>query len=58
MTLAEWCACASADLKRRNLPDMLPIVEALMRATAVLRDATWNADATGRDIQRTASDAR
>jgi hypothetical protein len=49
MTLAEWLACALADIDRRNLPELRPVLEALERATASLRRAPWNAEAGRQD---------
>ena len=48
MTLTEWLACAVRDAERRNLTELKPILEALARATASLREAAWNGDASGR----------
>lgn len=47
MTLEEWLADAVADVERRNLSELRPVLEALARATAALRRAPWNADASG-----------
>ena len=48
MTLTEWLACVVHDAERRNLTELKPILEALSRATASLREAAWNSDASGR----------
>jgi hypothetical protein len=47
MTIESWLQAAVADAERRALPDLKPLLEALARATKVLRDADWNGDATG-----------
>jgi hypothetical protein len=49
MTPAEWLAFASTDVERRNLPELLPILESLARGITSLRAADWNDDASGRD---------
>jgi hypothetical protein len=48
MTVDSWLQAAIADAERRSLPDLKPLLEALARATALLRGADWNEDATGR----------
>jgi hypothetical protein len=48
MTIESWLQTAIADAERRALPDLKPQLEALARATKLLRDADWNGDATGR----------
>ena len=48
MTIESWLHAAIADAERRALPDLKPLLEALARATKLLRDADWNGDATGR----------
>ena len=57
MTVQHWLDNAIADAERRGLPGLVPLLEALARATTVLRAADWNADATGELDNRTA-DAR
>lgn len=47
MTVAEWLEAASADARRRGLPDLVPALEALARATETLRAADWNDRADG-----------
>jgi len=47
MTVAEWLAMATADAARRGLPDLVPALEGLARATEALRAADWNDDADG-----------
>ena len=46
MTVAEWLTLAKADAERRGLPDMIPALEGLARATAQLRAADWNEPST------------
>lgn len=38
---------AKADALKRNLPDLVPALEGLAKATEVLRAADWNDDADG-----------
>ncbi len=45
MTVEDWLHAAMADAERRGLPDLIPILETLARATASLRTADWNDDA-------------
>lgn len=47
MTVAAWLELARADAHRRALPDLIPALEALARATDALRAADWNDDAAG-----------
>jgi hypothetical protein len=47
MTIKTWLEMATQDAERRGLPALKPLLEALARATATLRTADWNADATG-----------
>ena len=47
MTVDSWLQAALADAERRALPDLKPLLEALARATTVLRGADWNEDPTG-----------
>ena len=42
MTVAEWLAHAKADAEKRKLPDLIPALEALAKATEQLRRADWN----------------
>ena len=44
MTLDVWVAHATRDARMRGLPALVPMLEALARATAQLREADWNAD--------------
>jgi hypothetical protein len=46
MTLADWQTYIEADITRRQLPELLPVLQPLVRATASLRTAPWNADAS------------
>ena len=45
MTVAEWLALAKADADKRGLPDLIPALDGLAKATAQLRAADWNDDA-------------
>ena len=45
MTLDDWREAMMVDAERRGLPDLKPLLEALVRATAALREADWNQDA-------------
>jgi hypothetical protein len=47
MTIAEWLDMARADALRRGLPDLVPALEGLAKATETLRAADWNDDADG-----------
>jgi hypothetical protein len=42
MTVAEWLAAAKADAEKRALPDLIPALEGLAKATEQLRRADWN----------------
>lgn len=42
MTVAEWLALAKADAEKRGLPDLIPALEGLAKATETLRAADWN----------------
>jgi hypothetical protein len=42
MTVAEWLALAKADAEKRGLPDLLPALDGLAKATEQLRAADWN----------------
>jgi hypothetical protein len=48
MTPEDWLENATADAKRRGLPDVRVPLEGLARAAAQLRAADWNEDASGR----------
>jgi hypothetical protein len=47
MTIKTWLDTSTQDAERRGLPAVTPLLEALARATATLRTADWNFDATG-----------
>jgi hypothetical protein len=47
MTVAEWLEVAKADALKRSLPDLVPALEELARATEALRAADWNDNADG-----------
>jgi hypothetical protein len=46
MTVAEWLELAKADAERRGLPDLIPALEGLAKATEQLRAADWNDPST------------
>jgi hypothetical protein len=59
MTIKTWLDIAAHDADRRGLPALKPLLETLARATASLRSADWNADATGQfETPTTGPDAR
>ncbi len=59
MTPTEWLACALIDVERRDIPELPSLLEAIVRSTASLRNAAWNADASGReDTQSHEANAR
>ena len=41
----EWAAAIKADAVRRGLPELAPLLDGLIKAAQVLRDADWNASA-------------
>ncbi|HXH06902.1 MAG TPA: hypothetical protein VNI83_09965 [Vicinamibacterales bacterium] len=45
MDVASWLDAARHDAERRGLPQLVPLLEALARATTALRHADWNDDA-------------
>ena len=47
MTIKTWLDNATRDADRRGLTALPSLLEALARATAALRTADWNFDATG-----------
>ena len=51
MTVADWLALAKADAEKRGLPDLIPVLEGLAKATEQLRAADWNdqADRAAKD---------
>jgi hypothetical protein len=42
MTIESWLQSAVADAERRKLPELKPLLEALARSLAALRDADFN----------------
>jgi hypothetical protein len=42
MTVAEWLALAKTDAEQRRLPDLIPALDGLAKATEQLRRADWN----------------
>ena len=48
MTIKEWLAMATADAEKRELPDLVPALEGLAKATQQLRAADWNASPSTR----------
>lgn len=42
MTIAEWLDQAKADVERRGLPELKPMLDGLAQATERLRNADWN----------------
>ena len=52
MKVAEWLASAKADAQKRGLPDLVPLLEGVARATELLRAADWN-ERADRDPQNT-----
>jgi hypothetical protein len=47
MTVTVWLESAIADAERRGMPALKPLLESLGRATAILRAADWNDNASG-----------
>ncbi|MFI5178638.1 MAG: hypothetical protein ACHQO8_08745 [Vicinamibacterales bacterium] len=47
MTIDAWLKAAVADAEKRGLPELRPLLETLGRATAALRAADFNDNATG-----------
>ena len=47
MTIESWLQAAIADVERRGLPELKPVLEGLARTTAALRAADFNDDASG-----------
>ena len=47
MTIDAWLDHAIADATARGLSDLPPLLEALARAMATLRDADWNENLGG-----------
>jgi hypothetical protein len=48
MTIESWLQAAVADAKKRGLPELEPILQALARSTTALRAADFNDDASGK----------
>ena len=46
MTIESWLQAALADAERRALSDLKPLLDALARATRLLREADFNGDAS------------
>jgi hypothetical protein len=44
MTIESWLRAALADAEARNLPALKPLLEALAKSTAALRQADFNDD--------------
>jgi hypothetical protein len=49
MTIAEWLEAAKADAEKRELPELIPLLEGLAQATERLRAGDWNDDASTQD---------
>jgi hypothetical protein len=47
MTVEAWLDAVLADLDRRQLPEMRPLIQALAQATRSLRAAEFNCDPVG-----------
>ena len=45
MTIEAWLRAALADAEARKLPELKPLLEALAKSTAALRQADFNDDA-------------
>jgi hypothetical protein len=56
MTVAEWLALAKADAGKRGLPDLIPALEGLAKATEQLRAADWNDPSTPYSTRSSASE--
>ena len=48
MTIEQWLEDAKQDAYRRKLPELATLLEGLAQATAALRQAEWNDDASGK----------
>ena len=46
MTIEQWLEDAKADARRRKLPELADMLDSLAQATAILRAADWNDDAS------------
>lgn len=47
MTMTDWLQQATADARRRGLPELAPLLETLARSTEALRAAPWLDEADG-----------
>jgi hypothetical protein len=47
MTIEQWIEDAKSDAYRRKLPQLAELLDGLAAATAALRAADWNDDASG-----------
>lgn len=52
MTIRDWLEASTHDAERRGLHALVPLLQTLARATAALRAADWNDDASGADPKR------
>ena len=52
MTVDQWLERAVADAERRGMPELVPLLENLAKATVALRAADWNLRAD-RDADQT-----
>ena len=52
MTIESWLARSLADVDRRNLPELKPLLEGLAHAMRVLRSADFNDRADVRTTRR------
>ena len=41
MTITDWLDAAKADVEKRGLPELIPMLEGLAQATERLRAADW-----------------
>jgi hypothetical protein len=46
MTIEQWLEDAKSDAYRRKMPELAELLESLAKATAALRAADWNDDAS------------
>jgi hypothetical protein len=56
MTPADWLAAATADIEKRQLVELRPILDSLAHGMTTLRAADWNDDASGRGQSRANDD--
>jgi hypothetical protein len=52
MTIRDWLDASTRDAERRGLHALVPLLQTLARATAALRAADWNDDASGAEHER------